>query len=725
MFKNLSLFLVVLLASATPALAAPKTAWHYDPSSPLTGNQDWGAVAVGPDGIVYLIDQARDSNETFTDIRCTRIDPADPAHPTHPTALVSPRGPSVDEQDQPYAAFVRDGYVYVAGSTYSAHYPNSQVPDNSKADWYVMRFDADNCNHDSGWPSSSPGAIIFNDNFPGRQSASCTSTQSCYDELNGLYVDSSSQNIYLSGYLNANNPGGTNNPSESSVGLAKFRVEDGTLRWSHSWHPSSGKVDSTDGSLVVDESNSKIYLTGRKGDCSYGAIGDIHCVSGHELSRGFIAQFADGPTEPVDPTLNTTLEEWDRQVKPVVYDRAYDQGFGLVSDGIYLYVVGARRFKNSTNGVTNDNVEVYVRRFSIASFGSQGETVARYQETEPATFFTRNIGVDPATQTIYVAMNRGSETGAPGRIELLKLKPGAITGGTTSSGDDATSPAVPNFSASTAEVEKLTYSIDKTVAARNIAVAYPYVYVAGSADSTSFGTNPTLIAFGPTTFSDDFAGSTSLPRAWTAPVTGSYASLALASAASLDGDGQGLLGTITAGNPAAAYWYLRSTEAASRTHWKARVWVKPQGLTMTDGEKFTVLRGIGQIGTNVAQNVAQLEIERTVVSGSSKIRALLEVSSADTIGPSPTSLPSVILDPLDGSGPTARHLEIEWWSASTPDASDGGASITDLGTSATSSVTSLDNYTNTVTEAQLGVVSGVDANTSGTIQLDHYESIAP
>jgi len=721
----LTLLLPVELARATPAfLDAPQL------TSRNAGGQDWSAVAVGPDGIVYLIDQERNGG-SFTDIRCHRFAPPVSGSSWAPTsgAAVSPRGVGIDEQDQPYAAFVRGGFVYVAGSTYAGHYGKGPVPNNSTADWYVMRFNRGDCSRDSSWPSGSPGAIVLGDSHAGRPA--CPSTfGGCYDEPNGLYVDSAEQYVYVSGYLNANNPNGTNNPNESSIGLAKFRVSNGSLVWAKAWHPSAaalGKLDSTDGNLVVDEASAKIYLTGRIGDCAYGAIGDIHCLAGNELSRGFVAQFADGASAPGDPVLGSTYETWDRVAKAGIFDRAYDQGLGLVSDGTHLYVVGARRFRNASSGVTNDNVELYVRRFSLAAFGSQSETVARYQETEPATFFSRSIGVDPTTHTIYVAMNRGTETGAPGRIELLVFKPGAIAGSTTPGGDDGASPPPPNLSTSGAEIEKGVYGAPgKPVAARNLAVAYPNVYVAASLDTGAppAGTDPVLVAFGPTTFGDDFAGAAGLPRAWTGLVDGANGELSLSPFAGLDGDGRGLLATIAAGSPSAAYSYLRSTDAASRTRWKARLWLGTRGLTMADGDRFTVLRGLGRTGGSAGQTVIELAIERVVVNGSPKIRASLTVDGSDGAS-APRSVGHVILDPLDGGVPDPRHLEIEWRSASTTDANDGAASISDLGAGTVSRLDDLDNHTSTLTEAQLGVVGGVDAGTSGTVELDRYDSLAP
>jgi hypothetical protein len=122
-----------------------------------------------------------------------------------------------------------------------------------------------------------------------------------YEEVDGLVVDG--DDIYVSGWTTSEKTG-------NDVGLLKLDHQ-GSLIWANAW--GGADWDQADGQMVIDDEY--IYVTGR-----YGGTGFL--VGG----QGLLAQFRKDTGEYVQNVV------WGE-------DQFYD-GYGMTSDGTYLYVVG-------------------------------------------------------------------------------------------------------------------------------------------------------------------------------------------------------------------------------------------------------------------------------------------------------------------------------------------------------------------------------------------------
>ncbi len=122
-----------------------------------------------------------------------------------------------------------------------------------------------------------------------------------YEEVDGLVADG--EFIYVSGWT-------TSELNGNDVGLLKLDRQ-GNLVWAQSW--GGPKWDEADGQMVVDDEY--IYITGRYD-------GDTIISGGH----GLMAKFRKDTGEYVQHLV------WNGSM--------FSDGFGMASDGTYLYVTG-------------------------------------------------------------------------------------------------------------------------------------------------------------------------------------------------------------------------------------------------------------------------------------------------------------------------------------------------------------------------------------------------
>ena len=122
-----------------------------------------------------------------------------------------------------------------------------------------------------------------------------------YEELDGLVVES--DDIYISGWT-------TGEKTSGDMAVLKLDRE-GNLIWVNTW--GTDGYDNADGQIVVDEDT--IYVSGRVNAASVLSGGDAAIVKFSKASGGYLAHSTWGGA-------------------------AFDDGFGMTSDGAYLYVVG-------------------------------------------------------------------------------------------------------------------------------------------------------------------------------------------------------------------------------------------------------------------------------------------------------------------------------------------------------------------------------------------------
>ncbi len=123
-----------------------------------------------------------------------------------------------------------------------------------------------------------------------------------YEEVDGLVVEGDS--IYVSGWTTSEN-------NSCDIGLLKLDRNDGTLIWSQTW--GSEGYDTADGQMVVDDEF--IYLSGR--------------WNGNNFLTGGLAVLVQFEKDTGEYVSHVT---WGGAI--------FNDGFGLISDGESLYMVG-------------------------------------------------------------------------------------------------------------------------------------------------------------------------------------------------------------------------------------------------------------------------------------------------------------------------------------------------------------------------------------------------
>jgi hypothetical protein len=174
-----------------------------------------------------------------------------------------------------------------------------------------------------------------------------------YEEVDGLVVEGDA--IYVSGWT-------TSEKSGNDVGLLKLDHQ-GNLIWTNAW--GGPGWDQADGQMVID--NEYIYITGR-----YDGTGFL--AGGH----GLLAQFRKDTGEYVQHVV------WGE-------DQFYD-GYGMTSDGTYLYIVGLTIVPRS--GLVGDG-QIFVQKWD-----KNFQLLWEQQWGGPGGDQARAIGVDDAGRII-------------------------------------------------------------------------------------------------------------------------------------------------------------------------------------------------------------------------------------------------------------------------------------------------------------------------------------
>jgi Big-like domain-containing protein/calcineurin-like phosphoesterase family protein/fibronectin type III domain protein len=197
-------------------------------------------------------------------------------------------------------------------------------------------------------------------------------------------------------------------------------------------------------------------------------------------------------------------------------------------------------------------------------------------------------------------------------------------------------------------------------------------------------------------FSDGFeSGSLS---AWSSSVTDG-GSLSVSSAAALNGS-YGLQAAVNDNNPI----YVTDNTPNAEPRYRARFYLDPNSIVMADKDAFYPLYGYSGASTAI------LRIEFRLFKNSYQVRAAFR---------------------NDGSGWTSSNwanisdaphfIELDWQASTSAVANDGSLTLWIDGVQ-NASLTGVDNDTRRIDSIQLGVTSGVDSTTRGTLYFDAFQS---
>ncbi len=196
--------------------------WNITRGSPRA-DEGW-SVAVDDDGDVYFAGYDRISAST-SDAFLYKLTP------DAVELWNASWGGAYDEKA--YIVTVKDGYVYVGGSTHSSFSLAS-------ADMFILKFHASN------------GSLVWSRTWNGSGNG--------YDEVDGLFVDGNS--LYVAGWA-------TETSTQTDIAILKYDVN-GTFLWANTWGTSG--VDEANGQIGVDENH--IYVVGHYNALPLGIGGD-------------------------------------------------------------------------------------------------------------------------------------------------------------------------------------------------------------------------------------------------------------------------------------------------------------------------------------------------------------------------------------------------------------------------------------------------------------------
>jgi hypothetical protein len=193
-----------------------------------------------------------------------------------------------------------------------------------------------------------------------------------YQEVDGLVAEGNY--LYASGWTTGKTTGG-------DIAILKLNRADGSLIWAKTW--GTGKFDSADGQMVVDENN--IYISGR-----------TEAESALFGGKAMIAKFDKASGEYLDHRT------WGGPI--------FNDGLGMTSDGISLYVVGMTMGFGSGSQIFLLKYDKSLNLLWQQLWGGPGSESARAAAVD-------------ASGNILVAGNTDSYGSGKGDIALLSFSP--------------------------------------------------------------------------------------------------------------------------------------------------------------------------------------------------------------------------------------------------------------------------------------------------------------
>ena len=414
--------LTTALTLATPGtrMASAQLLHEFDHLDPV-GTVDhpeveegW-AVAASPDGDVYYapwISGNPSELPTHADVTLIAYHPDGTIKcpDTFPPLQGIDARPLAASQEKTFAVYVADdGFVYVAGATQETTFLSPYY------DWFIMRFDAQTCIHDSQWLDD--GVLIWG--TPGE-----------YEEIDGLYVDSDS--IYASGWAQGKRLSVLGHGSfDMAIRIARFSKDSETPLWEKDWDPNpapppgtpvDNDFDSADGHMFVRDvdgtTDREIFVAGRIGATCQGV--QPLCYS----PQAYVARFTepggqgwpiDDDNEPDDPHLVDDVAYWG--LAGDIPNRDFTAGVVPDPDGDHFYAAGYEQ--QAAGGCRQDLI---IRKFNFIDFPSHD---ASRIYSSGSHDLTRAIAVSPDGGHLFVAANRapdGPNCSTGENIALIALR---------------------------------------------------------------------------------------------------------------------------------------------------------------------------------------------------------------------------------------------------------------------------------------------------------------
>ena len=149
---------------------------------------------------------------------------------------------------------------------------------------------------------------------------------------------------------------------------------------------------------------------------------------------------------------------------------------------------------------------------------------------------------------------------------------------------------------------------------------------------------------------------------------------------------------------------VNDSTPSGETRYRMRFYLDPNGITMANNDEFPILQTF-----NTAFGTAYLLILKYTTANGYEI---------------------VVVDATDGAfskfvsaliSDAYTEIELDWKASSAPGADDGFLKLYING-SLESSVTDIDSDTEVVDQVLMGILSGKDAGTSGTLYFDDFDS---